>query len=94
MEIGKECWGGKNQLFGKDVTYTIIDAQKTMANMLMSQNDSFTLSFYMIGNNEASVVFNCKKMMQQSVNGEEAVKMNPACDMSKSYNVYVGEIQK
>ena len=94
MEIGKECWGGKNQLFGKDVTYTIIDTQKSMANMLISQNDSFTLSFYLTGNNEASVVFNCKKMMQQSVNGEEAVKMNPACDTSKSYNVYVGEIQK
>ena len=45
MEIGKECWGGKNQLFGKDVTYTIIDTQKAMANMLMSQNDSFVKRF-------------------------------------------------
>ena len=94
LEIGKECWGGKNQLFGKDVTYTIIDTKKTMANMLLQQIENYTLSFYMAGNNEANVVFNCKKMMQQNINGEEAVKMNSSCNKSNTYNVYVGEIIK
>ena len=35
-----------------------------------------------------------EKMMQQNVKGEEAQKMNPACDATKVYNVYVGEIIK
>ena len=94
LEIDKECWGGKNQLFGKDVTYCIIDTQKAMANMLLAQSETYTISFYQAGNNEPAVVLNCKKMMQQNVKGEEAQKMNPACDASKTYNVYVGEIVK
>lgn len=94
LEIGKECWGGKNQLFGKDVTYCIIDTQKTMANMLLAQSETYTISFYLAGNNEPAVVLNCKKMMQQNVKGEEAKKMNPACDATKAYNVYVGELVK
>lgn len=94
LEIGKECWGGKDQLFGKDVTYCIIDTQKTMANMLLVQSETYSISFYMSGNNKPTVVLNCKKMMQQNVKGEEAKKMNPSCDTNKVYNVYVGEIVK
>ena len=94
LEIGKECWGGKNQLFGKDVTYCIIDTQKVMANMLLTQSESYNIAFYLQGANEPTLVFNCKKMMQQNVKGEEAQKMNPACDATKVYNVYVGEIIK
>lgn len=94
LEIGKECWGGSNQLFGKDVTYCIIDTQKTMANMLLVQSETYTISFYLSGNNEPAVVLNCKKMMQQNVKGEEAQKMNPTNDAAKTYNVYVGEIVK
>ena len=92
LEIGKECWGGKSQLFGKDVTYCIIDTQKTMANMLLVQSESYQISFYLTGKNEPAAVINCKKMMVQNVKGEEAQKMNPACSASKGYNVYVGEI--
>lgn len=94
LEIGKECWGGKDQLFGKDVTYCIIDTQKAMANMLLKQSETYSISFYLSGNNQPTVVLNCKKMMQQNVKGEEAQKMNTSCDVNKSYNVYVGEIVK
>ena len=94
LEIGKECWGGKNQLFGKDVTYCIIDTQKAMANMLLVQNDTYSISFYLPESNTPCMVINCKKMMLQNVKGEEAKKMNPACDANKAYNVYVGEIVK
>lgn len=93
LEIDKECWGGRSQLFGKEVTYCIIDTQKTMSNILMSQSDNYRISFYPEGSNQASVVIECKKMMMQNVKGEEAKKMNPSCNPDKAYNVYVGEVK-
>lgn len=93
LEIGKECWGGRSQLFGKDVTYCIIDTQKTMSNLLLVQSDEYQISFYPNGSNEPSVVIHCKKMMMQNVKGEEAKKMNAACNPEKAYNVYVGEVK-
>lgn len=93
LEIDKDCWGGRSQLFGKDVTYCIIDTQKTMSNILMSQSDNYRISFYPNGNNQPCVVIECKKMMMQNVKGEEAKKMNPSCNPDKSYNVYVGEVK-
>ena len=62
--------------------------------MLLAQSETNTISFYLAGNNEPAVVLSCKKMMQQNVKGEEAKKMNPACDATKAYNVYVGELVK
>lgn len=94
FEIGKECWGGFGKLFGKDVAFCLIDTQKTMGNMLLSQSDNYTVSFYMQGNNEPCVVVKCKKLMQQNITGEEAKKMNPNNDGQKTYNMYVGEIIK
>ena len=93
LEIDKDCWGGRSQLFGKDVTYCIIDTQKTMSNILMSQSDNYRISFYPNGSNQPCVVIECKKMMMQNVKGEEAKKMNPSCNPDKSYNVYVGEVK-
>ena len=93
LEIDKDCWGGRSQLFGKDVTYCIIDTQKTMSNILMSQSDNYRISFYPNGSNQPCVVIECKKMMKQNVKGEEAKKMNPSCNPDKSYNVYVGEVK-
>lgn len=93
LEINKDCWGGRSQLFGKDVTYCIIDTQKTMSNILMSQSDNYRISFYPNGSNQPCVVIECKKMMMQNVKGEEAKKMNPSCNPDKSYNVYVGEVK-
>ena len=93
LEIDKDCWGGRSQLFGKDVTYCIIDTQKTMSNFLMSQSDNYRISFYPNGSNQPCVVIECKKMMMQNVKGEEAKKMSPSCNPDKSYNVYVGEVK-
>ena len=94
FEISKECWGGFGELFGKKVAFCLIDTQKTMGNMLMTQSDSYKISFYSANHNQPSVVVSCKKLMSQTINGEEAQKMSPSCVVGKSYNMYVGEIIK
>jgi hypothetical protein len=94
FEISKECWGGFGELFGKKVAFCLIDTQKTMGNMLMTQSDTYKISFYSANNSQPSVVVSCKKLMSQTINGEEAQKMSPSCIVGKSYNMYVGEIIK
>lgn len=94
FEIGKECWGGFGQLFGKEVAFCVIDQSKSMGNMLMDQSDNYKISFYKQGNSEPWLVVNCKKLMKQTLSGEEAKKMNPSNDGQKAYNMYVGEVVK
>ena len=94
FEISKECWGGFGELFGKKVAFCLIDTQKTMGNMLMAQSENYKISFYATNSNQPIVVISCKKLMQQTINGEEAQKMSPSCVNGKSYNMYVGEILK
>ena len=94
FEISKECWGGFGELFGKKVTFCLVDTQKTMGNLLMTQSDNYKISFYLSNNSQPAVVINCKKLMDQTINGEEAQKMSPNCIVGKSYNMYVGEILK
>ena len=94
FEISKECWGGFGELFGKKVAFCLIDTQKTMGNMLMIQSDNYKISFYSANNSQPVVVIQCKKLMTQNINGEEAQKMSPSCVVGKSYNMYVGEILK
>jgi hypothetical protein len=43
FEIGKECWGGFGQLFGKEVAFCVIDQAKSMGNMLMDQSDNYKM---------------------------------------------------
>ncbi len=94
FEISKECWGGFGELFGKKVVFCLIDTQKTMGNLLMTQSENYKISFYQSNNNQPVVVINCKKLMVQTINGEEAKKMSSNCIVGKSYNMYVGEIIK
>ena len=94
FEIGKECWGGFGQLFGKEVAFCIIDQSKSMGNMLMDQSDNYKISFYKQGSSEPWLIVNCKKLMKQTVTGEEAKKMNPSNNGQKAYNMYVGEVIK
>lgn len=94
FEIGKECWGGFGQLFGKEVAFCLIDQSKSMGNMLMDQSDDYRISFYKQGSNEPWLIIKCKKLMKQTVTGEEAKKMNPDNNGQKAYNMYVGEIIK
>ena len=94
FEISKECWGGFGELFGKKVAFSLIDTQKTMGNLLMTQSYNYKISFYLSNNNQPAVVINCKKLMVQTIKGEEAQKMSPNCIVGKSYNMYVGEILK
>ena len=94
FEISKECWGGFGELFDKKVVFCLIDTQKTMGNLLMTQSENYKISFYQSNNNQPVVVINCKKLMAQTINGEEAKKMSSNCIVGKSYNMYVGEIIK
>ena len=94
FEISKECWGGFGELFGKKVVFCLIDTQKTMGNLLMTQSESYKISFYQSNNNQPALVINCKKLMAQTINGDEAKKMSSNCIVEKSYNMYVGEIIK
>ena len=94
FEISKECWGGFGELFGKKVVFCLIDTQKTMGNLLMTQSENYKISFYQSNNNQPLVIINCKKLMAQTINGEEAKKMSSNCIVEKSYNMYVGEIIK
>lgn len=91
FEINKESWGGFGELFGKKVTFCLIDTQKTMGNMLMEKSDSYKVTFYSL-ENKPVLTINCKKLMNQTINGEEAKKMSKNCVAEKSYNMYVGEI--
>lgn len=92
FEIGKEGWGGFSELFGKKVVSCLIDTQKTMGNMLMVQNDHYKISFYGPNEQQPTVVVHCKKLMQQNLKGEEAIKQNSKCQIEKSYNMYIGEM--
>ena len=94
FEISKDCWGGFGELFGKKVAFCLINTQKTMGNMLMEQSENYKISFYTNNNNQPAIVIHCKKLMKQTVNGEEAQKINPNCAVENSYNMYVGEILK
>lgn len=94
FEISKDCWGGFGELFGKRVAFCLIDTQKTMGNMLMTQSENYKISFYSANNTHPVVVILCKKLMAQNITGEEAKKMNSNCTVEKSYNMYVGEILK
>lgn len=91
FEINKESWGGFGELFGKKVTFCLIDTQKTMGNMLMEKSDSYKVTFYSL-ENKPVLTIHCKKLMNQTINGEEAKKMSKNCVAEKSYNMYVGEI--
>ena len=91
FEINKESWGGFGELFGKKVTFCLIDTQKTMGNMLMEKSDSYKVTFYSL-DNKPVLTIHCKKLMNQTINGEEAKKMSKNCVAEKSYNMYVGEI--
>ena len=91
FEINKESWGGFGELFGKKVTFCLIDTQKTMGNMLMTKSDSYKVTFYSL-DNKPVLTIHCRKLMNQTINGEEAKKMSKNCVAEKSYNMYVGEI--
>ena len=65
-----------------------------MSNLLLSQSDTYTISFYSNGSNEPNVIIKCQKMMMQNIKGEEAKKMNPNYVDGKSYNMYVGAVLK
>ena len=91
FEINKEAWGGFGELFGKKVTFCLIDTQKTMGNMLMEKNDTYKITFYASDNKQVLNIL-CKKLMSQTISGQEAQKMSKDCVAEKSYNMYVGEI--
>ena len=91
FEINRESWGGFGEIFGKRVTFCLMDTQKKTLNMLMEQSNTYKITFYN-SDNQPALTINCKKLMIQNINGEEAQKMSKDCVVDKSYNMYVGEI--
>lgn len=94
LSLGKECWGGFGQLFGKEVVFCLLNQNKKLGNLLLDQSETYTVSFYDEGQSEPWLTVHCKKMMKQNVSGKEAQKMNASSDSSQSYNLYVGEVVK
>lgn len=94
FDISKDSWGGFGELFGKEVAFCLLDKQKTMINMLMSQSEEYQISFFSANSSQPTKVIKCKKLMTQSIEGKEAKKMNSNCDLEKTYQLYIGEIIK
>lgn len=92
VEIKAENWGGFGELFNKDVAYTLIDQSKTAVSALAEHADSYTISFYLPGAAQASVVITCKKSMSKEMSADELKSLNQSIDTSKSYKMYIGEI--
>lgn len=91
-ELKAENWGGFGKLFGKDVAYLLIDKSRIAASALMEQSETYEVSFYLAGSNEASVVVNCKKSMSQKMTADELKSLNQNIDTSKEYVMYIGEV--
>ena len=91
FEISRESWAGFGDISGKKVTFCLIDTQKTIVNMLMAQSDTYKIKFYS-SDNKVALTINCKKLMTQNIEGNEAIKMNSNYSSEKNYNMYVGEI--
>ena len=94
FDISKDSWGGFGELFGKEVAFCLLDKQKTMSNMLMSQSEEYQISFFSANSNQPTMIIKCKKLMTQSIEGKEAKKMNPNCELEKTYQLYIGEVLK
>ena len=57
--------------------------------MLMDQSDNYKISFYKQGNKQSRwLIVNCKKLMKQTVTGEESKKDEPSNNGQKAYNMY------
>ena len=92
VKIDQEAWGGYGEMFGKKVAFIVLDTRKAIANLLLTSNENFTISFYKEGESKPSEVINCKRLMQQNINAEEAAKINAGNKDGGNYNMFVGEI--
>jgi hypothetical protein len=93
FKLAASAWGGESQMFGKDVTFVFIDTQKTAANLLMVDNNHYTIELYREGEATPYRSLVCVKLSAQQVSGAEATQMNAALDATKTYNMFVGEIK-
>ncbi|MGP1475869.1 MAG: DUF4468 domain-containing protein [Phocaeicola sp.] len=93
LTLSEESWGGFGEMFGKKVLFILVDTQKTMANMMFTNNDSYEIRFYKNGQNQPVQTIKCKKLTQQSTKGSEAMKINSKAKPESTYNMYVGEVE-
>ena len=94
IDVNAECWGGFGKLFNKDVTYTIVDQSKMMANVLLKNSEKFSIMIYAQGEEKAMIVIECKKPMLQEMSAEDLKSLNPNITANKKYNMYIGEVTK
>lgn len=94
IDIKAENWSGFGKMFNKNVSYILIDQSRIAATALMEQSDTYKVSFYTAGNNEAAIVIECKKAMAQKMTAEELKSLNQSVDATKQYTMYIGEVTK
>ena len=94
IDIKSESWGGFGKMFNKDVTYTIIEQSRMMANMMLQNCQSFSIVIYEKGKSSESVVIECKRPMQQEMNAEDLKSLNSNISGDKKYNMFIGEVSK
>lgn len=94
VEIKAENWGGFGKLFNKDVAYTLIDQSRIAVSAMAEHADTYTVSFYMPGAAQPSVIITCKKSMSKDMSADELKTLSQSIDTSKSYKMYIGEITR
>lgn len=92
IDMKAENWGGFGKLFTKDVTYTLVDQSRIAISTVMEHSDNYTISFYLTGQTQPSIVIECKKVTAQKMTAEELKSLNQSADTSKNYTLYIGEI--
>ena len=92
IELKAGNWAGLGKLFNKDVAYLVIDQSRIAANAVMTNSDTYTVSFYPKDGTQTLVVIKCKKSMTQKMTAEELKALNQPAEDGKQYNMYTGEI--
>lgn len=92
IDMKADNWGGFGKLFTKDVTYTLVDQSRIAISTVMEHSDNYTISFYLTGQTQPSIVIECKKVTAQKMTAEELKSLNQSADTSKNYTLYIGEI--
>lgn len=92
IDMKAENWGGFGKLLTKDVAYTLVDQSRIAVNAVMEHSDNYSISFYLAGQTQPSIIIECKKVTAQKMTAEELKSLNQSADTSRNYILYIGEI--
>ena len=94
IEAKSENWVGIEKMFNKDVACLLIDKSRIAANALLEQSETYKISFYVKGSNNAVVVIECKKLKKEEMTADKLTAKNLKFDKNKQYIMYIGEVTK